>query len=198
VNVVALVPAKSLSSAKSRLAPALDPAQRADMSLDLLRSVLVALQATASVSQVAVLSPDERALALARERGATPLEERQGSLNRALYLGRAWAIGAQADGLLVVLSDLPLARAEDLAALIQADAQVAIAPSKDGGTNALLLRPPDAIPFRFGRASARRHRLEAERRGLPIAVVHRDTLAFDVDTPDDLAALERLRIPHAV
>ncbi len=198
MNVVALVPAKSLSSAKSRLAPALDPEHRAQTSLDFLCSVLAALQATASVSQVAVLSPDERALAVARECGATPLEERQGGLNRALYLGRAWAIGAQADGLLVVLSDLPLARAGDLAALIQADAQVAIAPSKDGGTNALLLRPPDAIPFRFGRASARRHRLEAQRRGLRIAVVHRDALAFDVDTPDDLAALERRRIPHAV
>ena len=54
------------------------------------------------------------------------------------------------------------------------------------------------IPFRFGRASARRHQLEAQKRALSIAVVERESLAFDVDTPEDLAALERFRTAHAI
>lgn len=200
MKTVALVPAKNMASAKSRLASAVGSSARAKLSLDMLDTLLHQLRAVPGIAAAAVLSPDPRALDLARHLGATALEERQGSLIRALYLGRAWALGAEADALLVVLSDLPLARAEDLAELLREaqHAPVVIAPSKDGGTNALLLRPPDAIPFRFGRASARRHQFEAQKLGLEVAFVRRDSLAFDVDTPEDLATLEKLRIPNAV
>ncbi|HLQ32769.1 MAG TPA: 2-phospho-L-lactate guanylyltransferase [Chloroflexota bacterium] len=195
VKTVAVVPAKSLAAAKSRLAPVLDEQQRAEVSLEMLRAVLEQLRQLPDFSAYAVLSSDERALDLARQLGASALEERQGSLNRALYLGRAWALGADAGALLVVLSDLPLVQAGDLAELLRIDADVVIAPSKDGGTNALLLRPPEAIPFRFGRASARHHQLEAQKRGLRVSLLERERLAFDVDTPQDL---EAIRIPNAV
>jgi 2-phospho-L-lactate guanylyltransferase len=66
-------------------------------------------------------------------------------------------------------------------------AGVAIAPDRAAkGTNGLAMRPPGAIGFQFGAGSFARHRAEAENLGLPIAIVERDGLAFDLDTPGDL------------
>ncbi|MGZ6256663.1 MAG: 2-phospho-L-lactate guanylyltransferase, partial [Candidatus Limnocylindria bacterium] len=55
------------------------------------------------------------------------------------------------------------------------------------GTNALALRPPDAIGFRFGGESHAAHTEAAEAAGVPLVEVHRPGLAFDLDTPADLA-----------
>jgi len=64
----------------------------------------------------------------------------------------------------------------------------AIAPDRAGtGTNGLALRPPDVIALRFGAGSLAAHLAEAEAAGVPISEVHRPGLAFDLDTPADLA-----------
>jgi len=65
-------------------------------------------------------------------------------------------------------------------------AEPPIAADKTGrGTNALALRPPDVIDFRFGVGSLAAHIAQAD--GLPLSVVDRPGLAFDLDTPADLA-----------
>ena len=65
---------------------------------------------------------------------------------------------------------------------------VAIAPDRAGtGTNGLALRPPDAIAFRFRGSSFAAHRAAAEAAEVPMVEVHRPGLAFDLDTPEDLA-----------
>ncbi len=51
------------------------------------------------------------------------------------------------------------------------------------------MRPPGAVPFRYGRRSSVLHKREAVARGLPARVLHLDSLAHDVDEPNDLAAL---------
>ena len=63
--------------------------------------------------------------------------------------------------------------------------QITIAPSRDGGTNALMLQPGQAIPFAFGRDSFQRHRRLAEEAGIPVRVVESDSLLFDIDLPED-------------
>jgi len=65
---------------------------------------------------------------------------------------------------------------------------VAIGPDRAGtGTNALALRPPGVINFRFGTGSFAAHAAEVERAGVPCVAVNRAGLAFDLDTPEDLA-----------
>jgi 2-phospho-L-lactate guanylyltransferase len=65
---------------------------------------------------------------------------------------------------------------------------VAIAPDRAGtGTNGLVLRPPGVIGFRFGKGSFALHLEEVERAGVPLVAVNRAGLAFDLDTPQDLA-----------
>lgn len=195
MSVYALIPAKSLVEAKSRLSSAASPEERAAVSLEMLRSIVGQVRQVPAVDVCAVVSADAAVLEEARRLGAIPLPEQSPGLNRALEGARAWAVGQSAGALLVVLSDLPLASAADIAEVLRLTDRtpVALAPSKDGGTNVLALRPPDAIPFRFGRESARYHRFEAARRGLTVALLERDTLAFDVDTADDLAAYREVK-----
>jgi 2-phospho-L-lactate guanylyltransferase len=95
--------------------------------------------------------------------------------------------------MLLVMADLPYLATDDIAALIDAGRRnaVVIAEAKDGGTNALLLRPPTALDFSFAshRPSAALHAEQAHRAGLEPAIVRRPGLARDIDTPADLAAL---------
>jgi 2-phospho-L-lactate guanylyltransferase len=68
---------------------------------------------------------------------------------------------------------------------------VIISPDRaHAGTNALMLRPPDALPFAFGIGSYKAHLHAARERGLDIRVCERPHLAFDIDTAEDLARLE--------
>ena len=72
-----------------------------------------------------------------------------------------------------------------LASPTNRDPQIIIAPSRDGGTNALMLQPAQAIPFAFGRDSFLRHQRLAAEAGIPIRVVESDSLLFDIDLPED-------------
>jgi 2-phospho-L-lactate/phosphoenolpyruvate guanylyltransferase len=86
---------------------------------------------------------------------------------------------------LVVNSDLPSLTADDLRALHDAIPQrgIAIAPARDGTTNALGLSDTTLFAPLYGPGSAARFRAHAER---AVDVV-RPGLRDDVDTPADLA-----------
>ena len=60
-----------------------------------------------------------------------------------------------------------------------------------GGTNALYLRPPDAIGMHFGDDSLAKFQEDAEARGVRFAVHHSDAIALDLDEPSDLERLRR-------
>ena len=90
-------------------------------------------------------------------------------------------------------ADLPLARADDVDAILAAAPpapSAVLVPSHEGtGTNAMLLRPPGAIAPRLGPDSLARHLALADRRGVLVRRLERPRLALDIDTPRDLAAL---------
>ena len=68
----------------------------------------------------------------------------------------------------------------------------AIVPDRHGtGTNALVLRPPDAIRPAFGEGSCARHVAAAREAGIPFGVEELPSLGLDLDTPADLVALTR-------
>ena len=197
MRIVAVVPVKALNGAKTRLAALLAPEERAALTLRTLRVVLAALNLPAIATRV-VVSPDEAVLAEARAAGAVALRQEGDGLNPALDQARAWALAHGADALLVVLGDLPLLHAEDIAELLDlADAPrtVVFAPDRHGlGTNALLQDPAGAIPFAFGAGSFARHHDAALGRGCQVRLYHSSGTAFDLDTPDDLAAIDALAV----
>lgn len=195
MGTVAIVPVKALAEAKTRLAAVLGPPERAALTLRTLRSVLVALDLP-EIEERIVVSPDETVLQEARDSGAWALRQVGGGLNEGLEQARAQAIARGADAILIVLGDLPLLAQDDVATLLDLAEYPRIAvfaPDRHGaGTNALLLRPPDALPFAFGAGSLARHRAAAAARGLLIRHYDAAGTALDLDTPDDLAAFDEV------
>ena len=101
---------------------------------------------------------------------------------------------ASLDGLLTISADLPLLAQEDIFALIQAaeDHQIVLASSSDGtGTNALLARPPLALPYLFGPNSLPAYIQAAQTSKLSYTLVQTAHLGLDIDTLADLKQLER-------
>ena len=81
-------------------------------------------------------------------------------LNAALTQAARYAAARGATKVLVLPTDMPNLTAEDvrtMASPSNRDPQIIIAPSRDGGTNALMLQPAQAIPFAFGRGQFQRH-----------------------------------------
>jgi 2-phospho-L-lactate/phosphoenolpyruvate guanylyltransferase len=194
VNVWAVVPQKSLATAKGRLSDVLSRAARAQLSLRLLQSVCRALGAVDSVKSVTVMTPDPNVQRHAVCWGVRATVDQRPDLNAALAALLARLAGPD-HGLLVVAADLPLLRPTDVAALIACGApqNVVLAASKDGtGTNALLLPPGVAMPPAYGPGSLFAHRQRARHLGLGIVEIRRPGLGFDVDTPGDLTGLERM------
>lgn len=198
-RVVAVVPVKGLASGKSRLATALSPARRVDLLLATLRRVLDALVHPAIVARI-VVSPDPAVRDAAHSMDACFLPQvasgAADGLNAALDQARRSAPARDATALLAVLGDLPLLSRADVAALLalaEAPRCAALAPDRhETGTNALLLRPPDALPFLFGAGSFARFRAAATASGVVVRDYRAPGTALDLDTPADLAYLAAL------
>ncbi len=189
-----VVPVKPFGEGKSRLASVLPPHLRAELSQRWLTHVLTVARDWGRFAGRAVISRDATVLAVARALGALPIMESGDDLNTALRQATATAQDAGAEAVLALPSDLPLlthADLDGLHTLAQAGAGVIIAPSHDGGTNALLLRPPHAIAYAFGAASAARHLALATDAGLPTHLYRSATLALDVDRPEALLLADR-------
>lgn len=188
-GVYAVVPVKDLRGTKSRLAPVLDPAARAGLTLYMMGRV-VSRALEAGVEAVGVVSPDPVVLGEALKKGATPLAQESRGLNPALEEGRTWAKKGGASALLVLPADLPLIEADDVRAVLAEGAGASVVVAPDGarsGTNALFLRPPDALPFLFGPDSFDAHLRAARDRDAEARVCENGHLSFDLDTAGDLA-----------
>ena len=195
-KVYAVVPLSAAPRVKTRLAGVLETGERAALARWMAGRVLDALRASAAISEIALVSPDAEVLAWAEARGAVALRQSGRGLNAALELGRQWAVAQGAEALLVVLGDLPYLSAGDVTALVRglppasAGPAAVMAPDRhERGTNALLLRPPDVLPFAFGRESFPRHEARALALGVRAVCYTSEGTRRDVDTPDDLAAL---------
>jgi len=187
----ALVPAKGPLLAKSRLRVVLEAEECALLSAAMLRDVLHALEHATGVEQVAVLTDDDSVAAQVSAGGHTVIRDADDDLCASLDSAATELAGRGADTLLVLPGDIPTLTAADVDALLHRhESGLSLCPAiRDGGSNAVVCTPPDAIPFCFGEHSAARHLAEAQQRGL---TAHRLALpAFfrDIDLPDDLVWL---------
>lgn len=186
--IVALIPLKRLSEAKSRLGPRVSPPLRAAMMTEMVAGVVAALRASGVIDRILMVTPEE---ALAQRLGVESLPD-QGDLNASLLGGVRWALEEAAERLLIVPADLPSVTPEDIRLLVAAAPDppgISIAATTDGGTGALLLRPPDAIDPAFGPDSFCRHLALASSRGIQTTVIQRAGFSLDLDTVDDLHTL---------
>jgi 2-phospho-L-lactate guanylyltransferase len=205
-----LIPAKPFHEAKSRLGPILSTEQRVTLSRWLLRRTL--RLALGVAGQVVVVSRDRALLIEAKAAGAWGLlEAAPGGLNPALTQAARFARARGASALLVLPTDLPRLTMGDLKTMLalgsthpspgppprtpKASLRVpgagrppalVIAPCRHGtGTNALLMRPSDLMPFAFGPNSFSAHCAAARAAGVEPTIYRSRRVAFDLDTPED-------------
>jgi len=188
----ALVPVKGLAAGKSRLRGALAREKLPALTLAMLGDVLEALRGVDAIGRMGVVTPDAAVCEAAKRAGAEGLLRGE-PLNPALAAAASgWADPAGA--LLVVLGDVAGADSAELAALFEAlddlgGRGAVLAPARDGGSAALLRRPPHILPNCFGAQSARAHREAARKSGVPFRQLELPSLAIDLDCRGDIAAL---------
>jgi len=195
VTLTAVLPFRSIDSAKSRMAPLLSEEERREFSARLLERTLLALGHATGVDSVILVSPDPLARALARSGGHEALDDGGVDLNAAITLGVRRAEERGASAVLILPVDLAEVSSANIDALIRgwSGAQPGLLASPDGGTSAMLVPLPRTFAPQFGANSATAHRTELSRDGAAVEALA-SPLATDLDTPDDLkAAVERER-----
>jgi len=135
---------------------------------------------------------------MARRWGADVLlEPREEGQNIAARRGIARAMEGSAGAVLLLSSDLPLVTVDavrevlDSVARLRPPVVVAVPAIGRGGTNALYVRPPDAIGMHFGDESLAKFQDDADARGVEFVIQHSDAMGLDLDEPSDLARLSR-------
>lgn len=178
---------------KTRLESVLTPTERGAISRAMLADVLSAIVGAGHEPRIVSTAPlDLEALELPGEVTASasvtvddrPLTE---AVNARLPgSGDRDDADDDPDAVAVVMADLALATPESLSRLFETPGDVAVAPGRGGGTNALVVRHPDFRVDYHG-ASYRDHRRIAADADLSVGVVDSMRLATDVDEPADLA-----------
>jgi 2-phospho-L-lactate guanylyltransferase len=185
----ALIPVKALHEAKSRLANALTQDQRKTLVLDMLHHVINTLLGSNVLAGVTVVSPDPLVLEKAEAWGARAQIEEEHGHNPALHAAAVRELAMGATALLTISADLPLLHPCDVRGMVEQSRlyDVVLAPSWEGtGTNALLVRPPLALPYLFGPGSLQSYLAETEKKGLRSMLYNSIGMALDVDTIDDV------------
>jgi 2-phospho-L-lactate/phosphoenolpyruvate guanylyltransferase len=204
---VILVPVKNLSAAKQRLADVLDQPSRTKLAQAMLHDVVDALRVWEdgrkkidarnpkgkTRSAVALVTSDPFATQLANEYGFEIIPDpANAGETGAIEMATRVCVERGADFTLVIPADIPLIEAWELDEIMkQAPVEGSVlVPAGDGrGTNAVLRRPPDLFPLRFGNDSFKPHHAAAQATGKPCVVLQSPGIAVDVDKPSDLQQL---------
>jgi 2-phospho-L-lactate guanylyltransferase len=191
MSTIAILPVKSFGAAKQRLSPALGAGTRQALAQAMFSDVLGSLRHVPGLDEIAVVTADPVAESAAfGERVRVLRDGERGGQSRAASIGIRYAVAAGLERVLLVPGDTPLLDPVEVAGLLERAPDVAIVPDRHGtGTNALVLRPPDAIEPSFGPGSFERHLRAAESAGVAYSAERVPSLMLDVDTAADLAEL---------
>lgn len=188
-----VVPVKDFQAAKQRLSSVLSNNDREDLARWLCQRTLMFFREHFSSHHLLVVTASDDVARMAVLHGAEVLRERDsGGLSAAVQIASDWVRDKGFTSMLVMPADiacLDKAEVQTLLAHPREETSVILCPARDGGTNALLCTPPDAIPFHFGKNSSEAHDAAAKRAGVPCHWLPLQHLGLDLDTSDDLWAL---------
>jgi 2-phospho-L-lactate/phosphoenolpyruvate guanylyltransferase len=177
-GVLAVVPVKGRDGAKTRLASLLSSKERTRLVFDMLERVLGACAEARAITGTLLVTPDP---GFAPD-GVEVLQD--AGTGHADAIAAALRDERARSGVLVVMADCPLVRPESLDALAVAARPLALAPSRDGGVNALALQAINGFLPLFG-VPVGKMLGAARAAGIEPAVLDDPHLALDVDTPED-------------
>ncbi|ELZ42421.1 hypothetical protein C471_03148 [Halorubrum saccharovorum DSM 1137] len=174
---------------KSRLSGVLTPDERAAFAHAMLRDVLDAISGAGGEPRVLATGAVDADLPCPVTVDDRPLTDAVNAVLDA-RLGSGGKAEGDEEPVAVVMADLALATPESLRELFAAgrEADVAIAPGRGGGTNALVVSRPEFRVDYHGASYLDHHRI-ADEIDASVAVVDSHRLATDADEPADLAEL---------
>lgn len=180
-----VIPVKSFTMAKGRLADTLSPVERESLARDCAARVVRA----AGSFPVYVVCGDATVAEWARSLGAHVVEQDRPGLDAAVATGITAVAAAGHDHVIVAHADLPLA--ESLAH-VPVDGTVTIVTDRHhDGTNVLSVPLGAGFTTAYGPGSCDNHVRIAERLGIAHRVLVDESLSLDLDTADDLSELAR-------
>jgi len=189
-----VVPVKSPSCAKQRLSDVLDHPQRTALARQLYQHTLHYLRQHFPKYDVLVVSESQDVLTTSETLGCkTLLQSDDAGLNSAMELAASEITRQGYKGMVMLPADLAFLSHDELSRLLQYHKQydLILAEANDGGTNALLVQPANAIRFRFGLNSAQAHQREATKANLKVCVLKLPLMAVDIDKATDLAIAQQ-------
>jgi 2-phospho-L-lactate guanylyltransferase len=183
-----LLPVKTFSNAKQRLAPAMDPATRAGLARAMCTDVLNALARTRVPERVIVFTAADEVMQMARPFGFDVILEKSVDGHSAAVNHMVSQLSLSSARILSIAIDLPrLVPSEIDFALDAASDPVTLIPSRDWtGTNGVVFISPAHIAMEYGEGSFRRHLSKAAAAGHRADVMSLPGIAFDIDTSEDL------------
>ena len=185
MQAAVVIPIKSFTVAKGRLADTLNPAERAALAQSCAEIVVRA----ARDLPVYVVCSDEEVASWATRRGAHVVHETTPGLDVAVAAGQRVAEEHGATHIIVAHADLPLAN--DLTHVVRAGAVSMVPDRHRDGTNVLAFPSGCGFTTAYGPGSCDNHIRIAESLGLSVEIVNDATLELDLDTADDLDELAR-------
>ena len=194
-----LIPVKESANAKQRLAPHFSAAARGELASAFWQDFFDVIAQVRGADAVFVVSSHAAALQRAREFGwQTIVEAEQLSESASVDFASARCEEIGFTSVLRIPVDLPLIRAADVESIfveMPAIPGAAIIPSADGdGTNALLRTPPTIFRSHFGPDSFRKHCSAANEAGCGLMKLRNPRIEVDVDTIEDLRALNPAQV----
>ena len=183
----AVIPVSKFTNAKTRLSPKLNPLERENLLKAMLKDVIGVLNGL--VDNIIVISSDEDVLNFVNRLGVETLKEQgvtdlNGALTQAIQ-----HCSNHCNNVFIVPSDVPLIKKSHVKEMLDRTKEfdMIIAPSKGGGTNALLC--PTSFCAKFGDYSFFEHIDEAKLRGFSYSVYDSFYLSLDVNTGEDLGEI---------
>ena len=190
---ILLIPVKSLTTAKQRLAEALDQDRRSQLAEAMLRDVMTAAAGVMGRIDVALVTGDAGARSLAAEFGFLVIEDtRNESETAAIEMATAWCEQRVYETTIVVPGDIPLITSDELQRVLDAaPAEGAVfVPAYDRrGSNCILRRPASIIPLRFGNDSFLPHCEAMKKTGKQLVILEMPGIGLDIDNPHELGLL---------
>ncbi len=189
MSTVILVPVKNTAKAKMRMAPVLSPGERGRLADAMLDDLICALRPLAA--RVALVTDSEPAAKIARKVGWRVLWE-TGQITESVSVDEASRqLARERTGAVLRLpADIPLAKTADIQQLLDvalSTRSALMVPSWDRlGTNAILRKPADLFPSRFGHNSLVLHMQEALRVGAHVEILENARIGLDLDDPSDI------------
>ena len=194
MKIAAVIPMKSLHSAKSRLSNILTAQQRKNLAMYLLDATIKELKKSNFISEIIIVSNDKALKQYSCINNLKFIKDSDEGVNQAVILADKYCIDNGINANIVIPQDLPFISAKEIDEICTISNKyhkcIIICPSKRfDGTNILFRKPPDVIKTHYDNNSYMNHLKEAYKFKIPFESLDIVKLRFDLDTKEDLLEL---------